>query len=231
MIRKLQMVSIAGVCLCILFLYYISNHNVLSSNDKDHNLINQQILPTIGTVNTPGLVESIKNTNMPVVKTQQTPTVQQIEINVNNQKTTHGIKYKDNLYIPFSFLEDYYGHFGQYVSSNSFKLYHVNPTYVDSETVYPKYNYKAEYLSFHTSNVPKRARVKCICGKYEVPITTQWDPKGYYYPTQIAQYGLSFLSRYHLESKSILQKKLTFPEGIIARNFFQCIFLIVIYLV
>ncbi|XP_066935866.1 D-glucuronyl C5-epimerase-like [Clytia hemisphaerica] len=216
MIRKLQMVSIAGVFGFLFILYYISNHKVLLNNDKDHSLVNQQVFDTIKSNKEIDLEIGKKTTaesrTFPVEITRPERAVQQVQINTNNQKTAQGIKYKENLYIPFSFLEEYYGHFGQYVSSNSFKWYHVNPAYVDPETVYPKYNYKVEYLSFHTSNVPKRARVKCICAKYEVPITTQWDPKGYYYPTQIAQYGLSFISRYYLESKSILQKKLTFPE-------------------
>jgi len=29
-----------------------------------------------------------------------------------------------------------------------------------------------------------------------VPISSQWNPDGYYYPTQIAQYGLSHYSKY-----------------------------------
>lgn len=29
-----------------------------------------------------------------------------------------------------------------------------------------------------------------------MPLSTQWDKAGYYYPTQIAQYGLSHWSKY-----------------------------------
>lgn len=28
-----------------------------------------------------------------------------------------------------------------------------------------------------------------------VPVSTQWNPRGYYYPTQIAQFGLSHYSK------------------------------------
>lgn len=40
-----------------------------------------------------------------------------------------------------------------------------------------------------------RDRVKCISASDGVPISTQWEAQGYYYPTQIAQFGLSHYSK------------------------------------
>lgn len=40
-----------------------------------------------------------------------------------------------------------------------------------------------------------RERVKCISASDGVPVSTQWEPQGYYYPTQIAQFGLSHYSK------------------------------------
>ena len=37
----------------------------------------------------------------------------------------------------------------------------------------------------------------CVSG---VPISTQWGPEGYFYPIQIAQYGLSHYSKYLAEN-------------------------------
>ncbi|RMB94193.1 hypothetical protein DUI87_28999 [Hirundo rustica rustica] len=37
--------------------------------------------------------------------------------------------------------------------------------------------------------------VKCISGVEGVPVSTQWGPQGYFYPIQIAQYGLSHYSK------------------------------------
>jgi heparosan-N-sulfate-glucuronate 5-epimerase len=34
-----------------------------------------------------------------------------------------------------------------------------------------------------------------LCGA-GVPVSTQWSPQGYFYPTQIAQYALSHYSKY-----------------------------------
>jgi hypothetical protein len=33
-----------------------------------------------------------------------------------------------------------------------------------------------------------------------VPLTTQWDPKGYYYPTQVCQYALAHWSKHIQDS-------------------------------
>lgn len=40
-----------------------------------------------------------------------------------------------------------------------------------------------------------RDRVKCISAAAGVPISTQWETQGYFYATQIAQFGLSHYSK------------------------------------
>lgn len=40
-----------------------------------------------------------------------------------------------------------------------------------------------------------RDRVKCISASDGVPLSTQWQTQAYYYPTQIAQFGLSHYSK------------------------------------
>lgn len=40
-----------------------------------------------------------------------------------------------------------------------------------------------------------RDRVKCISASDGVPLSTQWQAQAYYYPTQIAQFGLSHYSK------------------------------------
>lgn len=175
----------------------------------------ESVVKNINSLSTKNILESSDNILMQsVIESEPSENkFKKINIDVNRNQKIGGIKFRDSLYIPFNFLSEYFGIYGDYVSDNCFKWYHVNPVFADPLAVYPKYTISAEYLSFQTSNVPKRARVKCICGKHEVPITTQWDPKGYYYPTQIAQYGLSFLSKYHVESKSKTQKKISIFQG------------------
>lgn len=50
-------------------------------------------------------------------------------------------------------------------------------------------------MHFENYNVEIRDRVKCISAIDGVPISTQWESQGYYYPTQIAQFGLSHYSK------------------------------------
>jgi len=41
--------------------------------------------------------------------------------------------------------------------------------------------------------------VATAAGAAEVPVSSQWNSSGYYYPTQIAQYALSHYSKYVVE--------------------------------
>ncbi|VDM80872.1 unnamed protein product, partial [Strongylus vulgaris] len=51
------------------------------------------------------------------------------------------------------------------------------------------------YGHFATYSVETRERVRCISAETGVPMSTQWSPIPYYYPIQIAQYGLQHYSR------------------------------------
>ncbi|KAK6037210.1 hypothetical protein COOONC_25285, partial [Cooperia oncophora] len=48
---------------------------------------------------------------------------------------------------------------------------------------------------FATYSVETRDRVRCISAESGVPMSTQWNATPYYYPIQIAQYGLQHYSR------------------------------------
>jgi heparosan-N-sulfate-glucuronate 5-epimerase len=56
-------------------------------------------------------------------------------------------------------------------------------------------------MSFDSYKVEARDRVKCISAIEGVPISIQWGPQGYFYPIQIAQYGLSHYSKQLKRSK------------------------------
>lgn len=62
---------------------------------------------------------------------------------------------------------------------------------------YPKANYDPHgiFMYFENYNVDVRDRVKCISAAEGVPVSTQWESQGYFYPTQIAQFGLSHYSK------------------------------------
>ena len=50
-------------------------------------------------------------------------------------------------------------------------------------------------MSFANYQVETRERVKCVSAIEGVPISTQWSRQGYFYPIQIAQFGLSHYSK------------------------------------
>lgn len=58
-----------------------------------------------------------------------------------------------------------------------------------------KYDPRGVFTTFENYNVEVRDRVKCISAVDSVPISTQWEPLGYHYPTQIAQFGLAHYSK------------------------------------
>lgn len=147
-----------------------------------------------------------------------------VDVNVNYLKSFRGLEIHNELYVPFSFLKDYYEISGEFLDANNvddgdeplhFLWLQVNRTFLNVKKLsFPKYNVEGAYLMFHESDVSNRARVKCISGLYEVPVTTQWDPNGYYYPTQIAQYGLSHLSKFYKDGKrKPKQKTLKIPAS------------------
>lgn len=81
-----------------------------------------------------------------------------------------------------------------------FEWYHSYSKIVDKKT---KYDSKGVFMTFENYNVELRERVKCISGKDGVPISTQWESQGYYYPTQIAQFALSHYSKNLIEPQSV----------------------------
>uniref|UniRef100_A0A2S2P5K8 heparosan-N-sulfate-glucuronate 5-epimerase n=1 Tax=Schizaphis graminum TaxID=13262 RepID=A0A2S2P5K8_SCHGA len=100
------------------------------------------------------------------------------------------------VFIPFSFLKNYFEVYGKIIEtdenkkkflwSHSYsKIYHQNG----------KYDSRGVFTNFQNYKVEERDRVKCVSASEGVPVSTQWNPHGYYYPTQIAQFGLSHYSK------------------------------------
>ena len=71
------------------------------------------------------------------------------------------------------------------------------------------YSSMSAFMNFGNYNVENRERVKVLCGINGVPISTQWSIDGYYYPIQIAQFGLSAFSRNKTDKDPQIIKKYT----------------------
>ncbi|CAG5104229.1 Oidioi.mRNA.OKI2018_I69.chr1.g1152.t1.cds [Oikopleura dioica] len=100
----------------------------------------------------------------------------------------------DEVYFPWIWVKsffDVFGDFGgekdQFVFKNSYSEMNYKG---DKE-----YTPNSSFMTFENYRVESRERVKLISGVEGVPFSTQWSPEGYFYPVQIAQYGLAAYSR------------------------------------
>lgn len=124
-------------------------------------------------------------------------TYQSISCLINNEHSIGCLKSKDStVWVPFNFVKRYFDIDGHLVKTLDGREY-LNWEHSYSKIYRPKqpYNFKGPFLWFENYNVEVRDRVKCISGSKSVPISTQWEPKGHFYPIQIAQFGLSHFSK------------------------------------
>ncbi|XP_006813331.1 D-glucuronyl C5-epimerase B-like [Saccoglossus kowalevskii] len=120
---------------------------------------------------------------------------QPIECVINSDYTIEGRREGAEVFLPFSFIEKYFEVYGKIAEYDGYERFEWQHSY--SKIYYPKEQYKPDgiFMSFDHYNVELRDRVKCISGIEGVPISTQWGPQGYFYPIQIAQFGLSHYSK------------------------------------
>ncbi|XP_039258995.2 D-glucuronyl C5-epimerase-like [Styela clava] len=121
-----------------------------------------------------------------------------IHCNINGDYNVDCLRHKDSddIYMPWTFLEKYYEVYGKLNHYDGYDRFEFFQSY--NQVLYDvnkKYKYDGVFLTFETYNVEIRDRVKLITGIEGVPLSTQWGPQGYFYPIQIAQFGLSHFSK------------------------------------
>ncbi|XP_041977576.1 D-glucuronyl C5-epimerase isoform X2 [Aricia agestis] len=118
-----------------------------------------------------------------------------IECSINGEYSVACRRDADQLYLPFSFIKKYFEVYGKLTTVNGVERFEWSHSY--SKVYHPKKTYdpRGTFTTFENYNVEVRDRVKCISGVEGVPVSTQWDPKGFFYPTQIAQFGLAHYSK------------------------------------
>lgn len=126
---------------------------------------------------------------------QENTGLEEIDCHINGEYTVSCRREADEVYIPFSFIHKYFEVYGKLAKYDDAERFEWSHSY--SKVYYPKgkYDPKGVFLYFENYNVELRERVKCISATEGVPISTQWEIQGYYYPTQIAQFGLSHYSK------------------------------------
>jgi len=112
------------------------------------------------------------------------------------------------VFIPFSFLKNYYEARGDFVQNGASRDFEISHSYSKVYTPKSKYDPSGQFMHFKSFNVESRSRVKCISASDGVPVSTQWSQAGYYYPTQIAQFALSHFSSHVVNMNKEAQKTL-----------------------
>ncbi|KAG6462166.1 hypothetical protein O3G_MSEX013097 [Manduca sexta] len=106
---------------------------------------------------------------------------------------------RDEVFVPFSLVHKYFEIYGKITSTDGIEKFEWSHSYGKIYHPKKKYDPRGTFTTFENYNVEVRDRVKCISGIEGVPVSTQWDPKGFFYPTQIAQFGLAHYSKFLTE--------------------------------
>ncbi|XP_078539129.1 D-glucuronyl C5-epimerase [Lissotriton helveticus] len=120
---------------------------------------------------------------------------EEIDCLINDELTIKGRREGNDVYLPFSWVEKYFEVYGKIVQYDGFDRFEFSHSYSKVYAQRGPYHPDGVFMSFEGYNVEVRDRVKCISGVEGVPLSTQWGPQGYFYPIQIAQYGLSHYSK------------------------------------
>lgn len=120
---------------------------------------------------------------------------EEIDCHINGEYSIGCRKEGGEIYLPFSFLHKYFEVYGKLATYDGYERFEWSHSY--SKVYYPKgkYDPRGVFMYFENYNVEVRDRVKCVSASEGVPVSTQWESQGYYYPTQIAQFGLSHYSK------------------------------------
>ncbi|XP_023296487.2 D-glucuronyl C5-epimerase B isoform X1 [Lucilia cuprina] len=136
--------------------------------------------------------------------------LQDIECLINQEYTIRCKRDEEDheIYVPFSFIRNYFDISGSMSNPSSPQAIEGNNEvqapaakfmwmHSTAKINLPKgkYDPRGLFMYFENYNVEVRDRVKCISAADGVPISTQWEKRGYFYPTQIAQFALSHYSK------------------------------------
>lgn len=185
------------ILLGILYIYYINTWKTKDAED-DHLL---------------------KTENLDERKTENLTCVLNREVSKNI-----GIKHSNKdflcktdgseVYVPFSFLSHYYEIKGNLISN--IKEFEISQSYSKVYSPQSQYSATGQFMHFKTFNVEGRSRVRCVSARAGVPVSTQWSQKGYFYPTQIAQFALSHFSSHIANKDRIRADKTLIEDDILA---------------
>ncbi|VVC98610.1 unnamed protein product, partial [Leptidea sinapis] len=118
-----------------------------------------------------------------------------LECIINGEYSVWCRRHRDEVLVPFSFIRKYFEVYGKLTSVDGVEKFEWSHSYGKVYHPKKKYDPRGTFTTFENYNVEVRDRVKCISGVEGVPVSTQWEPRGYFYPTQVAQFGLAHYSK------------------------------------
>ena len=131
-----------------------------------------------------------------------------VSVIINSKKQVKAFSNNGNVLIPFSVVKKEFEINGDFDEKGNFLWQHA---VIQRWKIPIKYDPIGEYAGLTNAFVERRSRVKYVDGIYEVPITNQWDKNGYFYATQVAQYGLAHYSKLakkqFYEGRSIIHRE------------------------
>ncbi|XP_050310282.1 D-glucuronyl C5-epimerase B [Anthonomus grandis grandis] len=131
----------------------------------------------------------------PNIKVFEVKSTEEIDCDINGQYVIGCKKEGSEVYLPFSFLHRYFEIYGKLNTNNGLPRFEWSHSYGKIYRPKTKHDPRGVFMYFENYNVELRDRVKCVSATDGVPVSTQWESQGYYYPTQIAQFGLSHYSK------------------------------------
>ncbi|NXQ33365.1 GLCE epimerase, partial [Alaudala cheleensis] len=142
------------------------------------------------------------------------PRYEEIDCVINEEHTVKGRREGGEVFLPFSWVERYFQVYGRIAQADGVERFEFSHSYSKVYAQRAPYRPHGVFMSFEGYNVELRDRVKCISGVEGVPLSTQWGPQGYFYPIQIAQYGLSHYSKNLTEKAPHVEVYETGGDGI-----------------
>ncbi|CAD5211368.1 unnamed protein product [Bursaphelenchus okinawaensis] len=121
------------------------------------------------------------------------PSIKRVDCLIEGTKKISCLKEEFEVYFPFKFIRKQFDVNGKWTSEDRFEYF---TSYSKSKRPDIKnYSNFGVFGNFGSYNVEKRERVRCIEGSLQVPMSTQWQETPYFYPIQIAQFGLQHYSK------------------------------------
>ncbi|XP_046389558.1 D-glucuronyl C5-epimerase B [Ischnura elegans] len=135
---------------------------------------------------------------------------EEIDCHINGEYSVNCRKEGEEIYVPFSFLHKYFEVYGKLATYDGYERFEWSHSYSKVYIPKGKYDPRGVFMYFENYNVEVRDRVKCVSAIDGVPVSTQWESQGYYYPTQIAQFGLAHYSKNLTEPEP---RRMTLEDG------------------